>query len=69
MLKLSKFTKILKNGNELIIFNTYNGSRSRLFDDKYISLANKMSSGLMLDEKEVDIKIKLNDFGYDSKKN
>lgn len=47
MLKLSKYTKIINNDKDkgLIIFNTYNGNRSRLFDEKFIELANKLKKG------------------------
>ena len=56
MLKLSKYTKIINNDKDkgLIIFNTYNGNRSRLFDEKFIELANKLKKGTIMNEDEVD---------------
>lgn len=56
MLKLSKYTKIINNDKDkgLTIFNTYNGNRSRLFDEKFIELANKLKKGTIMNEDEVD---------------
>mgnify|MGYP000944165453 CR=1 FL=1 len=54
MLKLSKYSELINSKNEVIIFNTYNGSRSRLFDKKFIEIAQRLKKGEILSDNEVD---------------
>lgn len=54
MLKLSKYSELINNENEVIIFNTYNGNRSRLFDKKFIEVAYRLKNGEILSEDDID---------------